>query len=240
MNLVFLHGLGAARGVWSPVLERIEWDGATLALDLPGHGAARWTGDYTIEGMASDLGARIAQQVDGPVMIVGHSLGGAIGVALGSQSFGCDVEAVVALGVKTTWLDEEVAGLAAVAAKGIRWVETEADALTRFVRGAGLPAESASDAALCIDAVVFDESNGWRTAQDPATFAQQPLDMAALLAGATCPVVLGAGADDAMVPAEDVRRFVDDPRIAPDAGHNVQVDQPAWVLSLINEVAAGL
>ncbi len=240
MTLVFLHGLGAARGVWSPVLDIIDWDGDTLALDLPGHGAAPWTGDYTIDAMAETLGAAIADRTAEPVVIVGHSLGGAVGVALGSQAFGCDVRGVLALGVKTTWLDAEVEGLAAVAAKGVRWVESEADALVRFVRGAGLAPEAASDPALCADAVVLDETNGWRTAQDPATFAQQPLDMAALLSRAACPVVLGAGSDDAMVPEDNLRRFVDEPRIAAGAGHNVQVDQPEWVVALIREFVAGL
>jgi pimeloyl-ACP methyl ester carboxylesterase len=56
-----------------------------------------------------------------------------------------------------------------------------------------------------------------------------------LLAGVTCPVVLGAGEHDGLV-RTDLAVYVDQPRIAPDRGHNVQVEDPEWVISQILSV----
>ncbi len=80
------------------------------------------------------------------------------------------------------------------------------------------------------------ERGQWRVSQDPVTFAQRPLDMARLMAAATCPVVLGAGEHDGLVSRTDLAVYVDQPRIAPDRGHNVQVEDPEWVMSQILSV----
>ena len=77
----------------------------------------------------------------------------------------------------------------------------------------------------------------WRVTQDPNTFAQRPVDPAGLVGAANCPVILGAGQNDAMVSFDDMVAHVPNPRIATGAGHNVQVDNPTWVVSLIHEVA---
>jgi pimeloyl-ACP methyl ester carboxylesterase len=61
--------------------------------------------------------------------------------------------------------------------------------------------------------------------------------MAALMAAARCPVVLGAGEHDAMATDAELAAFVDQPRIAGDRGHNVQVEDPGWVATLIEEAA---
>ena len=76
----------------------------------------------------------------------------------------------------------------------------------------------------------------WRVAQDPATFAQNALDMRGLMDAARCPVILGAGEGDAMVSSDDLAAYVHEPRIATGAGHNVQVEAPAWVAGLLAEV----
>jgi alpha-beta hydrolase superfamily lysophospholipase len=41
------------------------------------------------------------------VVVLGHSLGGVVGLALAAGSFGVDVQGVVALGVKVAWTDDE-------------------------------------------------------------------------------------------------------------------------------------
>ncbi len=72
--LVLLHGFLGRGADWGPVRRRLPeaWDVA--APDLPGHGAA--TGldadAYTMDGAA----ARVVAERDGPVDLVGYSLGG--------------------------------------------------------------------------------------------------------------------------------------------------------------------
>lgn len=231
-TLLLLHGLGATPGVWSDLVAEIDWPGRVLAPDLPGHGAAAWTGDYTVGALAAGVSSGFDSGE--PVVAVGHSLGGAVAVALASGFFRPLVGAVVAVGVKVRWSDDDVAGMAAVAGKGIRWFDTEAEAVERFLRQAGLAGVAGPDHPATTDAVV--ESDGrWRVAQDPATFAQRPLDMAGLMSAARCGVVLGAGEHDAMVTEADLAVHTDRPRIAAGRGHNVQVEDPAWVASLVAE-----
>lgn len=232
-TLLLIHGLGATGGVWHDLVEAIDWPGRIVAPDLPGHGGANWTGDYTVGGLAAGVAHHVENGED--VVIVGHSLGGGVGVALASGFFRPVVHGVVALGVKVAWSDGDVTGMAGVAAKGVRWCETRDEAVERFLRNSGLVGLIEPDHP-AVDGAVAEGEGGWRVAQDPMTFAQRKLDMAGLLAAAKCPVLLGAGDGDAMVPAADLAVHTDDARICDGAGHNVQVERTDWVIGLIREI----
>jgi len=49
-----------------------------LAVDLRGHGESGWPGTYSIALMAADVGDLLERRGDGPVDLVGHSLGGLV------------------------------------------------------------------------------------------------------------------------------------------------------------------
>lgn len=234
-TLLLLHGLGATPGVWADLREAIDWPGRILAPSLAGHGDATWTGDYTVGALAAQVSTWCENGEE--VVAVGHSLGGGVALALASGLFRPVVRGVVAVGVKVSWSDADVDGMAGVAARGIRWCETRDEAVTRFLRNAGLVDLVAADHPALTDAVVED-TQGWRVAQDPATFAQRKLDMAALVSAAQCRIVLGAGTDDAMAPRADLEAYSDDVRIADGAGHNVQLERPQWVVDLVQEIVA--
>ena len=233
--LLLIHGLGATSGVWHDVVDAIDWPGRVVTPDLPGHGSAGWSGDYTVGGLTAAVAVSCGNAE--PMIVAGHSLGGAVGICLGSGFFRPTVLGVLGLGIKVSWTDDDVERMAAVAARRVRWVETKDEAVERFLRNAGLTGVVGPDHPAVKNAVVQGPA-GWRVAQHPLTFAQRALDMAGLLAAAQCPVVLGAGADDAMCPASDLAAFTDDPRIADDAGHNVQIERPEWVVEQIEALAA--
>lgn len=240
--LVLIHGLGATKGVWSGVIDELRWPGPVITPDLPGHGTGPWTGDYTLGSLAASVSHQCEPGQD--TIIVGHSLGGAVGLCLASGFFRPAVRLVVGLGIKVTWTPEDVAGMAKVGAKGVRWFETEAEATERFLLQSGLAAlgpDHPVARAACVDAVSFQEpdgagNGGWRVAQDPATFAQTALDTQRLVAAAACPVVLGAGTEDQMVSAEELAAYRPNPRMAQGRGHNVHAEDPAWVAALIREL----
>ncbi|MEM7342098.1 MAG: alpha/beta fold hydrolase [Actinomycetota bacterium] len=236
-TLLMLHGLGATSGVWADVQAELDWPGRVVAPDLAGHGSAPWSGDYTVGALAAAASAVL--EANEPTVIVGHSLGGGVGLALASGFFRPAVHAVLGLGIKTSWSEADVAGMAAVAAKGVRWVDDRDGAITRFRRNAGLDGLIADDHPAVTDAVVEDGGR-WRVAQDPATFAQQPLDMVGLMAAAQCPVALGAGEHDAMAAEAELARFTDAPRIAAGRGHNVQTEDPGWVVAQLRDLVATL
>src|SRR5688572_8069530 len=103
--LLLLHGLGATGDVWSgwwPALAR-RWPGRWLAPDLPGHGGSAALPAYTFDALAEALVPLV--EPAGRTVVLGHSLGGVVALALAARS---SVAAVVGLGIKVSWNDEEL------------------------------------------------------------------------------------------------------------------------------------
>jgi pimeloyl-ACP methyl ester carboxylesterase len=74
---VFVHGIRVSGSMWGPVAALA--DGCTAAPDLPGHGA-RHTERFTTQGAVEAILAAI-DDVRGPAVLVGHSLGGFLAIA---------------------------------------------------------------------------------------------------------------------------------------------------------------
>jgi pimeloyl-ACP methyl ester carboxylesterase len=71
-SIVFLHGVGLDRSVWEPVTDLLAGRAATIALDLPGHGAREAVGpDVSL----ADLADGVAPDIEEGSHIVGFSLG---------------------------------------------------------------------------------------------------------------------------------------------------------------------
>ena len=81
--LVFVHGLGGTTATWDGVVEAMAPRHLTVAVDLLGHGASPVPDDpalYTRDAALSDLDDVLAG-IDGPAVLVGHSLGGYLSLA---------------------------------------------------------------------------------------------------------------------------------------------------------------
>src|SRR5215469_9104782 len=101
--LVLLHGLGATGDVWGgwrPLLAR-RWAGRWLAPDLPGHGGSPSLAAYSFDSLAAEVAGIV--QPGAPVVVLGHSLGGVVGLALAGGGSGVPVRAVIGLGIKVVW-----------------------------------------------------------------------------------------------------------------------------------------
>ena len=106
--LLLLHGLGATGDVWEgwrPLLAQ-RWPGRWLAPDLPGHGGSRPLPRYTFESLAEAVAGVVA--AGARTVVLGHSLGGVVGLALSSGAFAVPVRAVIGLGIKVGWTAEEL------------------------------------------------------------------------------------------------------------------------------------
>ena len=77
MRVVILHGmLGSARN-WRTVTAALAKTCRVSALDLRNHGESPHTGPFTVGDLSRDVEAWIENNVaDGPVALLGHSLGG--------------------------------------------------------------------------------------------------------------------------------------------------------------------
>jgi 3-oxoadipate enol-lactonase len=76
--MVLLHGLGEAAASWAPQLPRFAELYRVFAFDLRGHGDSDRPGDYSHLLMADDVCAALDALGLGKVVLVGHSLGGAV------------------------------------------------------------------------------------------------------------------------------------------------------------------
>ena len=230
--LVLLHGQGANGDVWNgmhPYITR-HWRGACLIPDLRGHGRSFHQAPYAYGTYAADVAAMIG---GGEAFLVGHSLGGAVAVALAGGWFGVNVRGVLAFGVKVTWTAEELARRRQFAMAPLRWFDTREDAVERYLKVSGQfgLVDSATPAAA---SGIAQENGRFRLAADPRiSGVDDPPDLRPIFAAAKAPVMLAVGEKDAMVPLGDARSL--DPRAGaiPGAGHNAHIERPDLVWDLI-------
>ena len=85
-TLVLIHGAGGNHATWTRQLEGLADAARVIALDLPGHGASPGDGCRAVADYAAAVRGFLGALGAGPVVLGGHSMGGAITqtVALGA------------------------------------------------------------------------------------------------------------------------------------------------------------
>jgi pimeloyl-ACP methyl ester carboxylesterase len=78
--LLFVHGAGASSAVWLGVMHRLARSRRCVAIDLPGHGRSEGA-VASIAEMRDAVGGAAAHLCLGPSVLVGHSMGGLVGLA---------------------------------------------------------------------------------------------------------------------------------------------------------------
>jgi pimeloyl-ACP methyl ester carboxylesterase len=244
--LVLLHGLGATAAVWQPLLASAsqQWKGRWIALDLPGHGRSAPQAHYAIHDIAAIVARAVAPRVDpaGRIVVLGHSLGGAIGLALASGECGVQPERVFGVGIKVAWSDEDLQRLAAIAAQPRRRFATQQGAWERYLKVSGLAGLVDASSPVLARGIVRQKEGeragepegkpgGWCLAMDPAANDVGRPPFAQLISAARCPVHLARGRQDALVALDHLRSLdpsAEDLGVPGDrTGHNVMVEAPA-------------
>jgi pimeloyl-ACP methyl ester carboxylesterase len=231
--LLLLHGLGATGDVWggwSPLLAQ-RWPGRWIAPDLPGHGGSPPLAAYTFDGLAGAVAGLV--QGSAPVVVLGHSLGGVVGLALAGGRFPVPVRAVIGLGIKAAWTDEDLDRARGVAERPVAWFASRDEAAARYLRVSGLggllPAGGPA-----VDAGLREQGGRWRLAMDPGAFAVGAPDMAQLLARAQAPVTLARGEHDPMNTDEQLARLGAPTVTLPGLGHNAHAESPELAIALLD------
>jgi 3-oxoadipate enol-lactonase/4-carboxymuconolactone decarboxylase len=143
--VVFTHGFGRTGDTWAPQVEALAGDHHVVTWDLRGHGRSEApAGLYTREDALADLGVVVDAAMaegGGPVLLVGHSLGGYFSLAY------------------TLGRPETVRGLALLATgPGFR----NPDSMEKYNRGIGVVTKAAgltdntANVALHRDSMVID------------------------------------------------------------------------------------
>ncbi|MDF1615198.1 alpha/beta fold hydrolase [Desulfurivibrio dismutans] len=85
--LLFVHGWTCRRSYWAPQLSYFGRRQAVAALDLPGHGDSGpgRREAWTVTGLATDVAAAVRELKAGRVILVGHSMGGAVALEAARQ-----------------------------------------------------------------------------------------------------------------------------------------------------------
>jgi pimeloyl-ACP methyl ester carboxylesterase len=230
--LVLLHGLGATGDVWGgwrPWLAR-RWPGRWMAPDLPGHGGSPPLPAYTFDGFAGAVAGVVPPGAR--VVVLGHSLGGVVGLALASDRFPVPVQAVIGLGIKVVWTDEDLRRARAVAQRPLAWFASRDEAAARYLRVSGLGGLlPAGDPA--VDAGLREQGGRWRLAMDPGAFAVGAPDMPQLLARSRAAVTLARGEHDPMNTDEQLARLGAPTVTLPGLGHNAHAESPELAIALL-------
>jgi pimeloyl-ACP methyl ester carboxylesterase len=80
--ILLLHGATSRWQSYSPIIPYLTQDFHIYALDFRGHGLSQRAQSYTLTNYVSDTYAFIKEHIKSPVVIVGHSLGGMVGLLL--------------------------------------------------------------------------------------------------------------------------------------------------------------
>lgn len=237
-TLLLLHGFGESLFTWRAVVDPLAQHYRIVAVDLPGFGgSSKSAASYSLPDMTRRLGAFIDRWIAGPVIVVGHSMGGEIAAALALDR--PDRIRAAVLIAPAGW----AVGLAGIAdtmypsrARAIAWyLSSRAFVLPEHDPDWLHEPDSAADYTLVGDSAYR------RAAQAVLT----DFDFRALrdrFAELTQPVLLIWGPLDPVIPyevADSIMQLIPCGRLAtiPRALHRPQVEFPDTVTSLVREFA---
>jgi pimeloyl-ACP methyl ester carboxylesterase len=170
--------------------------------------------------------------VEPGTVVIGHSLGGAVGLALAAIA---PVRAVTGLGIKVEWSADELARAAVVAERPVAWFATRDEAATRYLRVSGLAGLLPPDDR-AVNAGLSEVDGMWRLSADPRAFAVGAPDMADLMAHVRVPVLLARGEHDHLCTDEQLIRLGVPTLTLAGLGHNAHIESPELALSLVDHI----
>lgn len=246
-TLVLVHGFPLSRAMWKAQLEGLSPASHVVTPDLRGYGESSF-GDWPAEGeapsldrYADDLKALIASlKTDGPVVLVGFSMGGYIALNMARR---CPeaFDALVLMDTRAAADDETARATRLKMAEHVH--EWGASRVAELMRPK-LFAPGAREA-------IVQETVAVISSTDPAAIAASQLAMAArpdstpMLRSIAKPTLVVVGEHDAISPPAEMRqiaeaipgaRFVE----VAGAGHMAPVEAPAAVNAALAEFAKSL
>jgi pimeloyl-ACP methyl ester carboxylesterase len=247
-GLVFVHGGGAHSHWWTHIAARFAEEFRVVAIDLSGHGDSDHRDEYALEQWTEEVVAVAdAGGIDGPPVVVGHSMGGFVTVATAARH-GDRVKGVVVCDSPVTAPDPEVESFRLKEAFGKpRTYASIEDGLSRFRTVP--PQEHYLD--YVIDHVARQSlkrvGDGWQWKFDRRIFEQfahgmrgialpylQQVHVRFALLRSECGLVtpdIGASMYEALGRVAPVIEL-------PEAGHHAMLDQPLVLLTALRTLLA--
>ena len=230
--VVLLHGVGLRAEAWSPVIDALSDNFQVIAPDMPGHGES---GPAASTATLADYVRAIAPTLDREAIIVGHSMGAMIALALAEQKPD-RVRGVVALNAiyKRDTEARKAVQTRAAALDGVS-VSDPAPTLLRWFGAISSPA-----AAACHDWLTTVDPRGYRTAYK--VFATEDGPSGSTLARLAVPVQFITGTDDPNSTPDMSRKMAalasnGQAQIIEGAAHMLPMTHPETVVSAIRDLA---
>lgn len=237
MPLLFVHGFPLSRGAWQKQIDALRSSYRVIAPDLRGFGESEaGAGSVLMAQYADDLYVLLQQLKTGPVVVIGHSMGGYVSFAFLRQ-YPQMVRGLILVGTKAGKdTPEAAAGRRATAEKvQAKGVEVVIEAMA--------PKMLAADNH---DQAMAKQVRGLMTSAKPAGvigallgMAERP-DSTVELARISLPTLVITGADDTLIPAAESGKLAQaisssQLNVIPQAGHLVAFEQADKFNQVLNE-----
>jgi len=242
-GIVLVHGGGAHARWWDHIAPLLADGHRVAAVDLSGHGDSDRRDNYGLDVWAEELLAvAVAARIEGPPVIIGHSMGGFVTLRAASI-YGSRLAGAVAIDSAVRDLTpEEQAAREHRAFGPLRVYPSREAAIARFRPVPDQPVLSyiaSHVAATSIRAV----DGGWSWKFDPRVFSRQR-PVPALLTQMDCRVALFRAEHGLVSPEMGEVMYDKLGRIAPvieipAAGHHVMLDQPIALVTGIRTLLYG-
>jgi pimeloyl-ACP methyl ester carboxylesterase len=257
LTVVFVHGYTVNADCWAIQVREFAGTGVRMVLyDHRGHGASEVgpAKDDTIEQLGRDLSEVLRQRVpEGPVLLVGHSMGGMTIMALAEQQpelFGRRIVGAALIDTSSAGMGEVCLGLPAALATPMNRLLPHAARAAPLNRRAERLRAADSDLARLINARVAFAPGAGAAAQAAMARMQAPMKLetmasflptfvthdrtAALRALDEIPVVIMVGELDVLTPPSHSRVMADAlPKArlitVPGSGHMLMMEAPEAV-----------
>jgi pimeloyl-ACP methyl ester carboxylesterase len=249
-SLVLIHGLATTRQIWGLVTPALGRTHRVVTLDVPGFGESAPAGaGFELESVALRIARGLAARgVRAPFDLVGHSLGGAIAIALAASRPRSVRRLILVAPAGLAHVPRPASLVLAVAADPLLAARRRLGSLTDLRWGRrlllGLAAADGATISPTQARLMIDASAGARrTATALAAVAGG--DLGPLLAGTAVPVGAIWGVKDRTIPARNVafvRAARPDARVAmlAAAGHVPMIERPQAFVGALEGLLASL
>lgn len=205
-TVLLLHALACHSGWWKWVSPYLEKEFYLVAPDFRGHGQTAWADNYRFNDYAEDI-EELARKLDRPYTIVGHSMGGYVGLQVASRGVR-PPSALLVADMKIDSPEEELAGLHKAAGKRGRIYDTLQDAVAHYrllPPQHTAPMERVEQVAQ--ECFHEQEDGQWGERFDRRTLAIEKVEAVALAGQVSCPTWFVRAKESQVMPVEGAQEL---------------------------------
>ena len=228
--LIFLHYFAGSSASWFEVITQLQETAHCIAPDLPGFGDSEPIAERSVEAVAVVIAEMIRQLDLQHYILIGHSMGGKVALALAStQPPGLQSLILLAPSPPTP---EPIA-----ASERSRLLQTHGDRSAAEAIAHRITAQNLSKSAF--ERVVQDNLRSSQAAWQAWLECGSRQDISPAMTTITVPILVIVGAEDSVIPQALLQREIVDSIantqlvVVPNAGHLLPIEVPQAIADLI-------